>query len=172
MKVVLAILLNVGLLLLLLPWLRRQLQVTWRGAFGLTLGLRVLVGLVRNWHPQADAAFMSFVGRLVTDKIWQHPTQTWDILTRTVTVFPKGHASYDFVFRNTSNTWILIKVLAVLNLASLETDWLNALYLSLFVFVGCWVLARTLVNVFPDTPAGWIGSFPVLAVGMVLGHGH
>lgn len=154
MKVGLAVLLNVSLLVLLLPWLRRQWQGTWRGVFGLTLGLRVLVGMVRNGHPQVDAAFMSFVGRLVTDKIWQHPTQTWDILTRAVTVFPKGHAPYDFVFRNTSNTWILIKVLAVLNLASLETDWLNALYLSLFAFVGCWVLARTLVNVFPDTPAG------------------
>ncbi|GAA3960489.1 hypothetical protein [Hymenobacter antarcticus] len=158
MKITLAILLNMSLLVVLLPWLRQQWQATplgaWRGAFGLALGLRVGVGVVRNWHPQADAAFMSSVGRLVTDKIWQHPSQTWDILTRAVTVFPKGHASYDFVFSNTSNTWILIKTLAVLNVASLETDWLNALYISLFAFVGCWLLARSLANAFPKTPAG------------------
>ena len=158
MKIVLAVLLNMGLLAVLLPWLRRQWQEVpsgaWRGAFGLALGLRVGVGAVRNWHPQADAAFMSFVGRLVTDKIWQHPTQTWDILTRAVTIFPKGHATSDFVFRNTSNTWILIKALALLNVASLETDWLNALYISVFAFVGCWLLARALANTFSETPAG------------------
>ena len=158
MKIALAILLNVGLLAVLLPWLLRQWQAArpgaWRWVFGLALGLRVGVGVVRNWHPQADAAFMSSVGRLVTGKIWLQPAQTWDILTRAVTVFPKGEAAYDFVFTNTSNTWILVKVLAVLNLASLETDWLNALYLSLFVFVGCWLLVRALANAFPETPAG------------------
>ena len=158
MKILLAVLLNAALLAVLVPWLRRQWQWAatgkWQLLFGLGLALRLGVGLVRNLHPQGDARFMSFVGHTVARRMWRHPESTWDILTRTVTVFPRDQAAYDFVFQNTSNTWILIKILGVLNMASLQTDWVNSLYLSLFVFAGCWQLVRTLAETFPAAPAG------------------
>ena len=169
MRVALAVLLNAGLLAVLLPWLGRQWRSLgaagapglWRGAFGLGLGLRVAVGLVRGWHPQSDAAFMSVVGHELVVKMWRHPAQTWDMMTRAVTILPKDKAAYDFVFQNTSNTWIMMKALAVLNLASLEMDWLNAFYLSLFAFVGCWLLTRALAEAFPAAPA-WAGCVAFL----------
>jgi hypothetical protein len=158
MNILLAVLLNAALLAVLLPWLRRQWQwaesAAWRTVLSVGLGLRVAVGLLRNWHPQGDAQFMSFVGHTVARRILRHPDRAWDILTRSVTVFPKDKAAYDFVFQNTSNTWILMKILGVLNIASLQTDWINALYLSLFVFVGSWQLVRVLAAAFPAAPAG------------------
>jgi hypothetical protein len=158
MKIVLAIALNGALLAWLLPWLRRQWQwaesSAWKAVLGVGLGLRLAMGGARHWHPQDDARFMGFVSRIVSDKMKAAPTATWDILTRSVTVLPKGDAAYDFVFQNTSNTWILIKILALLNFASLETDGINALYLSIFAFVGCWQLVRALVRCFPQAPAG------------------
>ena len=157
MRVLVAVLLNAALLALLLPWLRRQWQWAgsggWRVVLVASLALRVGVGVARNWHPKADAAFMSFVGRIVTAQLWQHPAGAWSILTRAVTVLPKGRASYEFVYQNTSNTWILMKILGVLNLATFSSDALNAFYLSLFAFVGCWQLVRKLADIFPDTPA-------------------
>ncbi|WP_156175913.1 hypothetical protein [Hymenobacter terrenus] len=158
MRIVLAILLNTALLAVLLPWLRQQWRWAaygrWRMVFAAGLGLRMLAGGIRTWHPTGDAKFMSFVGHIVTDKIWANPEATWDILTRAVTVLPKGEAPYDFVYQNTSNTWILMKILGVLNLASLENDWVNAFYVSLFAFIGCWQLVRVLATAFPATPAG------------------
>ena len=157
MKIALAVVLNAALLAILLPWLRRQWQWAgsggWRVVLVASLALRVGVGVARNWHPKADAAFMSFVGRIVTAQLWQNPAGAWSTLTRAVTVLPKGRASYEFVYQNTSNTWILMKILGVLNLATLSSDWLNALYLSLFAFIGCWQLVRQLADIFPTTPA-------------------
>lgn len=157
MRIVLALIFNAALLAALLPWLRRQWR--WAGAGGWRLvflgglSLRLAVGLVRNWHPKEDAKFMSYVGHLVTAQLWQHPANTWTILTKAVTVFAKGETTFEFVYQNSSNTWILMKILALLNFGSLETDWVNSLYLSLFAFVGCWQLVRKLINVFPATPA-------------------
>ncbi|MEJ7664131.1 MAG: hypothetical protein WKG07_33680 [Hymenobacter sp.] len=42
----------------------------------------------------------------------------------------------------------------MLNLASLSSDWLNAAYLSLFAFVGCWQLVASAGPGVSETPAG------------------
>ena len=156
MKVLLAVLLNAALLAVLLPWLRRQWRWArpgwWRTALVLGLGGRVVVGLVRNWTLQLDAQFMSGMSHPLTNQLWTAPTEAWQTLTRAVTVI--HIANYDAVYQGTSNTWFFIKVLAFLNLASAEVGWLNGLYLSLFSFVGCWQMARTLARVLPETPAG------------------
>ena len=158
MKVVVAIIFNTGLLALLLPWLRRQWQWAatgpWRTVLVLGLGLRVGMGLARYWSHQLDAVGMSSVSDAITnDILWTDPAHAWRMLTGAVTVIPTG-AAYNAVFQNMSNTWFLIKVLVVLNFGSLTLGWLNTLYLSLFVFVGCWTLVRKLAQVLPDTPAG------------------
>ncbi len=157
MKIVVAVIFNVGLLALLLPWLRRQWQWAatgpWRAVLLLGLGLRVGMGLARYWSHQLDAMGMSSVSNAITtDILWVDPAHAWRMLTGAVTVVPAG--AYNAVFQNTSNTWFLIKVLVVLNLGSLGLGWLNTLYLSLFAFVGCWALVRRLAQVLPGTPAG------------------
>ena len=158
MKVVLAIVFNVALLALLLPWLRRQWQWaatgSWRTVLVLGLGLRVGMGLARYWAHQLDAVGMSSVSDAITnDILWVDPAHAWRMLTGTVTEILTD-ATYNPVFQNMSNTWFLIKVLVVLNFGSLTLGWLNTLYLSLFAFVGCWTLVRTLAQVLPNTPAG------------------
>lgn len=158
MKVLIAIIFNIGLLALLLPWLRRQWQWAatrpWRTVLVLGLGLRVGIGLARYWSHQLDAIGMSSVSDAITnDILWTDPAHAWRMLSGTVTEIPTG-ATYNAVFQNMSNTWFLIKVLFVLNFGSLTLGWLNTLYLSLFAFVGCWTLVRKLAQVLPNTPAG------------------
>ena len=156
MKVVVAILLNVGLLALLLPWLRRQWREAptggWRAALVAGLAVRVVVGLVRNWNLQLDAEFMSDLSQPITAQLCAHPAQAWQTLTQSVTLI--HFKDYTAVYQGFSNTWFFIKVLAFLNLASGGIGWLNGVYLSLFAFVSCWQLVRVLARAFPATPAG------------------
>ncbi|WP_156126321.1 hypothetical protein [Hymenobacter sp. DG25B] len=58
----------------------------------------------------------------------------------------------ELVFHGFSNTFFFIKLLSVLNLMTGGIAWLNALYLSVFSFMGCWQLAKTVGHLFPDTP--------------------
>ena len=157
MKILIALSLNTFLLAVVLQWLRRQWQWAapgdWRWVLGLGLALRVGVGIGRNVPLRLDAEYMSFVSDLVTEKLWANPASAGQLLTQAVTIFPTPHIG-DIVYQNSSNTWILIKILALLNFASLGYGWLNALYLSVFVFVGCWKLVRVLAERFPRTPPG------------------
>ncbi|MFC6224333.1 hypothetical protein ACFP2F_13870 [Hymenobacter artigasi] len=156
MKVALAILLNAALLAGLLPWLLRQWREApagwWRAALVVGLGVRMAVGLARNWHLQLDAEFMSDLSQPITAQLWEHPGQAWQTLTQAVTLIEFKY--YTAVYQGLSNTWFFIKILAFLNLASGGIGWLNGLYLSLFAFVGSWQLVRVLARVFPATPVG------------------
>ena len=152
MKVVLAILLNVGLLVLLLPWLRRQwcTAPAWaRLALALSLGLRLTRGILSGQVLVHDARYMSEYGRLLTAQLWAAPEEA----VRTFMGNELHYAGQELIFHGMSNTFFFVKILAFLNLASLNTDWLNAVYLSVFGFVGCWQLVRTLAQVLPQTPA-------------------
>lgn len=156
MKVGLAILLNAAILGVLLPWLWRQWQQAgagwWRLALVGGLGVRVGLGLLRNWTVRLDAEFMNNRGHEVTQQFWANPGQAWEVLTKPVTII--HIVNYEAVYQGMSNTWFLIKTLAILNFASLGIGWLNGLYMSVFAFVGCWQLARTVARIFPATPAG------------------
>jgi hypothetical protein len=101
---------------------------------------------------QLDAEFMHRMGRQLTAQLWSAPAAFYQTFTQAVTVF--HFKNYDAVYQSTSNTWILIKMLALLNLASLEIGWLNGLYLGVFAFMGCWKLVRALAECLPRTPAG------------------
>ena len=154
MKIIVALLLNAALLAWLLPWLRRQWgaagpaeRVLLAGA----LGGRLLVGGLRGWRPVHDAKYMSHFGHLLTAKLWADPAAA--LRSFAGNELWAGRESMVF-YGDLSNTFFLTKLLAVLNLASLDTDWLNALYLSLFSFWGCWVLAQALRRALPHTPAG------------------
>ncbi|WP_239691909.1 hypothetical protein [Hymenobacter coccineus] len=153
MKLALALVLNVGLLAVLLPWLRRewrQLGAAWRAALVAGLAGRLLVGGLRDAHPISDGAYVQNLSELITGQLWSEPANGLRSLAGDVVQF----ASERVVYYGMSNTLFLAKVLALLNLASLANPWLNALYLSLFSFVGCWQLARTLAARLPATPAG------------------
>ena len=157
MRIATALVLNAALLAVLLRWLGRQWQWAapggWRWVLGLGLALRLGVGVGRNVPLRLDAKYMSFVSDLVTEKLRAQPASAGQLLTQAVTIFPTPYIG-DIVYQNSSNTWILIKILALLNVASLGHGWLNALYLSVFAFVGCWQLVRVLADRFPHTPPG------------------
>lgn len=154
MKITLAILLNAALLAGLLPWLRRQWREVpagwWRATLVVGLGMRVAVGLVRNWHLKLDAKFMHDLSKPITAQMWEHPGQAWQTLTQAITLIHFKY--YTAVYQGLSNTWFFIKVLAFLNLGSGGIGWLNGVYLSVFAFVSCWQLVRVLARLFPNTP--------------------
>lgn len=153
MKLAVALALNAALLAVLLPWLGRQwrgLGAAWRAALAVGLVARLLVGALRDGHPVSDAAYVQHLGGLLTAQLWADPAAGFRSLAGDAVRFAGEQA----VYYGMSNTLFLAKVLAVLNLASLGAAWLNALYLSLFSFVGCWQLARTLARRLPAAPAG------------------
>lgn len=153
MKLALAIILNIGLLAWLLPWLRRQwLAVSgpWRLALLLGLGGRLLVGGLRGWNPIKDAAYMVYGSRVLTAQFWAEPTAALQTLLGNELHFQGDH----FVYYGMSNTFFSIKLLAFINLFSASSALLNGLYLALVNFLGCWWLARELARTLPGTPAG------------------
>lgn len=156
MKIAVAVLFNLGLLALLVPWLWRQWRWAgpgwWQMVFALGLGLRVAVAIGRNWTLRNDAGYMSRMGKYLTALLWEDQAAFWQTFTGTVAKFQ--FSTYVAVYQSTSNTWFLIKVLAMLNLGSLGVGWVNGLYLSIFAFVGSWHLVRGLAELLPRTPAG------------------
>ncbi|AWM31953.1 hypothetical protein [Hymenobacter nivis] len=153
MKLALALVLNAALLAVLLPWLRcewRSLGAAWRAALVAGLAGRLLVGALRDARPVNDGAYVQHLSELLTAQLWHDPASGLRSLTGEVVQF----AGERVVYYGMSNTLFLAKVLALLNLASLVNPWLNAVYLSLFSFMGCWQLARTLAERLPATPAG------------------
>lgn len=152
MRLALAILLNAALLAALLPWLRRQWRAApaWaRAALALGLGGRLLVGAWRGGHLANDALFISEHADWLTAQLRATPARFWEPLLGNYVVWHGDQVMY----YGMSNTLFMAKILAVLNLASADSGWLNGVYLSLFSFVGCWLLARTLMRVLPQTPA-------------------
>ena len=155
MRLALALFLNAALLAMVLPWLRRQwCAVGPAGRLVLAVGLggRLLVGGIKGLHLVHDAAEMTRYSRMLSRQLWEKPGPGLQSMLGNELHF-RGD---NLVLHGLSNTYFFSKILAVLNFASLETDWLNAVYLSLFSFVGCWMLAITLARVFPRTPA-WAG---------------
>lgn len=153
MKIALALMLNSALLAWLLPWLWRQWQAVgwpWRLALLLGLGGRLLVGGLRGWHPVKDAAFMASCSQLLTDQFWASPGAALQTLLGNELHFQDLH----LVYYGMSNTFFIIKLLGFLNLLSVGSTVMNALYLALMSFLGCWLLARELARTLPGTPAG------------------
>lgn len=153
MKLLVAILLNAVLLAMLLPWLRKQ----WRGAprrvrgallFG--LGTRLLIAFATSQHLVRDAHYLHDFGTLLSDQLWVEPAAA----LRSFWGDEAHFGRYSLVYHGMSNTFFFAKIVAVLNLASLTTPWVNALYFSLFSFVGCWQVAQALARSFPAAPTG------------------
>lgn len=155
---------NALLLRLLLPWVAQQWREAtgwWRSAFAIGLGLRVSTALLRHWNLKLDAYYMSSVGDVVTEQLWVEPLNFLRMLTQSVTVLPNVTGTYKFVYQSSSNTWNLAKILSILNLGSLGCAQLNAVYLSVFAFIGCWILARTVATHLPHAPV-WAGAVALL----------
>ncbi|WP_375418025.1 hypothetical protein [uncultured Hymenobacter sp.] len=160
MKLALALLLNAALLALVLPWLRRE----WRAAprplrrvLLPALALRLLVGGLASLRLTYDAYLMSKLGHALNQLLWDFPV--WAAQTLRGDSYQLG--GWDIVYNGAnrsllfaSNSFFFSKILLFVNIASGGLDWLNGVYLSLFVFAGSWVLVRTLAGVLPATPAG------------------
>ncbi|MGI4867100.1 MAG: hypothetical protein ACRYFZ_24495 [Janthinobacterium lividum] len=150
MKLALALLLNLLLLAGLAGWLRVEYR---RAAPGLrrwllpALVLRLAAGLLPHGP---DSKFMSYWGQALTAQFWARPSAAWALWQGHEV--RAGRAVIDMYAW--SNTLFTIKILGLLNLASLSKQWLTSCYFSIGCFVGCWVLVRTLARLFPAAPVG------------------
>lgn len=145
MKLVIALLLNTLILVGLVGWLRadyRRAAPALRRWLLPTLALRLAAGLLPHGP---DSRCMSFWGEALTARFWIRPSAAWALW--------QGHelraGAHILNMYEWSNTLFVIKILGLLNFASLGSAVLNACYLSLLCFVGCWVLVRTLARLFP-----------------------
>lgn len=114
------------------------------------LALKLLAWVAASNWPSADARYMHYFGRGMTRLLWDDPV-AWG---RMLLADEFHYQQWYVVYHGLSNTFLMFKLLSVLNLASLGSLWLNGLYLSVLGFVACWTLVRTLGQVFPQTPTG------------------
>lgn len=157
MRFFLIVVLNAGLLGSLGWWLRREWhQPTLRYWLVATLFLKLGVTLLSLHWLSEDSAYYQDSAWAMTKKLWTEPNTIVPTLAG-----EEFHETYrHLIYHGTSNTFFLIKLLAVLNLASppsvgnLDSLWINAFYLTLFCFVGCWQLVRAIEQTFPGAPAG------------------
>lgn len=143
--------LNCGLLALLWSWGRRQYRAGLLGHWlPLLLGLKIVACLVACLLLTDDAEYFQRWGLALTEQLWEQPVK-W---LQTLLGDYFQHRGRELSFHGYSNTFFLIKLLSALNLASLGSLVVNALYLSVFSFVGCWELAVAIGRLFPQTPRG------------------
>jgi hypothetical protein len=150
MKLAIALLLNGLLLAGLAAWLRaeyRRVAPSLRRWLLPALALRLAAGLLPHGP---DSRYMSFWGEALTAQFWMRPGAGWALW--------QGHElqagaqlldAYQW-----SNTLFVIKILGLLNVGSLGSAALNACYLSLLSFAGCWALVRALARLFLAAPVG------------------
>ncbi|RSK45016.1 hypothetical protein [Hymenobacter rigui] len=157
LNLLLALCLNAGLLWLFWQWLPRVRPLPVVGRWVLpTLALKLLATILSVWLISEDARyFMLWSGRM-TDQLRHAPHQWLMMLLQDE--FHWGQ--WKLVFHGLSNTFFLIKLLSVLNLASGGNALLNGCYLSLFSFVGGWELVRQLQRYWPAaTPGAGVVAF-------------
>lgn len=141
LNVLLALLLNAGLLWLLWHWLPRVRVLPVVGRWVLpTLGFKLLATGLSVLLLSEDARYFLLWAARLNQQLWQAPGQWLHMLFADAFVWGR----WKLVFHGFSNTLFIIKLLSILNLASLGSALLNGLYLSLFSFVGGWELVRQL----------------------------
>ena len=150
-QLLLALSLNAGLLWLLWRWLPRVRQLPVVGHWVLpTLAVKLAATGLSVWLISEDARyFMLWSGRMTTQLL--HAPQQW-LPMLWQDEFHWGR--WQLVFHGLSNTLFLVKLLSVLNLASMGTALLNGCYLSIFSFVAGWELVRQLRLRWPHTTPG------------------
>ncbi|AHJ97459.1 hypothetical protein [Hymenobacter swuensis] len=150
-KVLLALSLNAGLLWLLLRWLPRVRQLPVVGRWVLpTLGLKLVATGLSVLLLSEDAKYFLLWAARLNQQLWLAPGQWLHMLFTDAFVWD----SWKLVFHGFSNTLFIIKLLSVLNLASLGNALLNGCYLSLFSFMGSWELIRQLRLRWPAAAPG------------------
>lgn len=151
LKVLLALLLNAGLLWLLWRWLPRMRGLPVVGRWVLpTLGLKLLATGLSVLLLSEDAKYFLLWAARLNQQLWQAPGQWLHMLFTDAFVWGR----WKLVFHGFSNTLFIIKLLSILNLASLGNTLLNGVYLSLASFVGSWELVRQLRLRWPAAARG------------------
>lgn len=155
MKLALAVLLNAALAVLFWRWLMVQLHLPQLGRWVLpTLLFKLLAWIAACWKPSSDAYYMQVFSEPMTRQLLQQPEEWLHAIWGDEFHFYDSLLAYKWhiTYHGYSNTFFTFKILSVLNLASNSNNWGNGLYLSLFCFVACWTLARTIAQIFPQTP--------------------
>jgi len=150
MKLAVAILLNLLALAALGWWLHREYR---RAESGLrrwllpALALRVAAGVLPHG---LDSAFALRWGNFLTAQFWEQPSAAWALW--------QGNELHGggppYLLYKWSNTLFVIKILGLVNFASLGSYWLSSIYLSVVSLACCWLLVCTLSRLFPAASVG------------------
>ncbi|GAB2782703.1 hypothetical protein GCM10027175_21490 [Hymenobacter latericoloratus] len=142
---------NVALVGAVYGWVGRARRIPDVGRWVLpTLGLKLVATGISIAVLSEDAGyFLVWAGRM-SEQLWQAPGQWLRMLPTDAFHWGRWH----LVFHGFSNTLFLVKVLSVLNLASVGNALLNGCYLSLFSFICSWELVRQLRLRWPGATPG------------------
>ncbi|MBX0289933.1 hypothetical protein K3G63_05750 [Hymenobacter sp. HSC-4F20] len=134
-----ALVLNAVLVWGVVRWLPRVRQLPTVGKWVVpTLGLKLIATGISIAVLSEDAAYFQVWSGRLTDQLW-HAPGAW---LRMLPTDEFHWGGWHLVFHGFSNTLFLVKLLSVVNLASLGNALLNGCYLSVFCFVCSWELVR------------------------------
>ena len=150
-----AVVLNILLLGAVGWWCWQQLRGApqWqRRVLAWALGGRLFVAGLSGLHPSPDVSGFRSYSWAMTRQLWAFPLD-W---VHTMVSNEFRFADWQMVYHGMSNTFFFLKLLSVVNLFTLGNDSATAAYLSLFAFIGCWQLVRTLARLWPASqPGAW-----------------
>ena len=132
---------------------RRQKAISIKNWFFPALFLKLLCGLLIGFFYQkyfagGDTFLFQSQSGLLTQYLKESPGAYFGLwFTDT---FESETVRKAMVFHTYSNSYFLVLLLSMLNLLTQNQYFLNALYFSLFSFMGAWQLTKTLAFIYPE----------------------
>lgn len=153
-------------LLLILYYMRRKFrEAPLAGYFWLGVVWKILAGILLGliYFTFYDSASDTFIFQkysiVLTNILWCDPAEYFRIMLWN----NLNENSQDILFYTSEpRAFFFLKVLSLLNILTFDNYWLNTIYLSLFSFLGSWIIANSLVRIYQLSKPATAFSFLLL----------
>jgi hypothetical protein len=148
---VLPFLIHIPILIFIALWLRKKttdspLSKFYWWALGWKTLTCIFVGVIYIYYYNSigDTLLFQAYSSQLTDVFFANPGEFFRIF-----FFDEFSEAMDIL--NEPRVLYFVKILSLLNILTFKNYWISSLYLSLFSFMGTWMLANTIIKIF-NTP--------------------
>ena len=157
-------LLHIPLLLLLIILFKKRRNedpllkfYNWGLAIKLLAGIAVGILYFFFYKNEGDSFVFQKYSSALTQLLFTNPHEYFNIFFFTNL---SEESQQVLQYYDEPRAFFYIKVLSLLNILSFSNYWINGLYLSLFSFLGSWILSNSIVKIF--NVSEWVAAFSFL----------